>query len=101
MRHAEKIDVNPDGSITSTVLSDTEQADMLAAVFRQYPELRKFGKSGNIRIGRVYPMYMPEGFFADGVHALNADRDQLDWLVKKCPQFDLDSTGRDARIRVK
>ena len=41
MRHAEKIDVNPDGSITSTVLSDTEQADMLAAVFRQYPELRK------------------------------------------------------------
>ncbi len=39
------------------------------------------------RIAAVIPMYMPRGDFAPNVHAINMDRDQLDWLLDTRPEF--------------
>lgn len=97
----EKVEIRPDGTVMTTIMGTTEAADMLAAALRQYPELRKLSASGNIRIGRVYPFYMPSGDFESGVHVLNADQDQLDWLVKRHPEYNLDSSGKDARTIVR
>lgn len=88
MRHAEEIDVASDGSLSVKIMSDTAQADALVKALRQYPELAKFGD--NIRVRRVYPFYMPDGMFQGDVHVLNADPDQLDFLVRRCPEYNLD-----------
>ncbi|GFK96002.1 hypothetical protein NNJEOMEG_03876 [Fundidesulfovibrio magnetotacticus] len=39
------------------------------------------------RIAAVIPVYMPRGDFQENVHAMNMDRDQLDWLLKTRPEF--------------
>lgn len=87
-RHCEEVKIGPDGMVSTMILSDTEEADLLAKAFRKFPELRKFGNE--IRIRRVYPFYMPDGMFDPSVHVLNADPDQLDFLVKKNTHYDFD-----------
>lgn len=84
----QNLEILPDGTVHNTILSDTEEADLLAAAFRQYPELRKLGK--NIRIKNVMPVYMPTGMFAGDVTAYNMDKDQIDYLMKRCPEYDFD-----------
>jgi len=39
------------------------------------------------RIAAVIPVYMPRGDFEANIHAMNMDRDQLDWLLKTRPEF--------------
>lgn len=39
------------------------------------------------RVAAVIPVYMPRGDFAPDVHAMNMDRDQLDWLLETRPEF--------------
>ena len=39
------------------------------------------------RIAAVIPVYMPRGDFEENIHAMNMDRDQLDWLLKSRPEF--------------
>ena len=58
----------------------------LAKFLRSLPqEQRSFFK--DCRIEAVIPMYMPRGDFTQETHAMNMDKDQLDWLLKTRPEF--------------
>lgn len=39
------------------------------------------------RVVGVIPVILPEGTFTPDKHALNLDKDQLDFLLRQCPDF--------------
>ena len=59
--------------------------------------VRKINQAGNktdfakeCRVVGVIPFFIPDGTFTQDKHALNLDSDQLDYLLKKIPDFDVD-----------
>lgn len=47
------------------------------------------------RVVGVIPFFLPDGTFTPDKHAMNIDNDQLDFLLKQCPDFDVDpKSGR-------
>jgi len=53
---------------------------------RSLPENQR-GFFKECRIVAVIPVYMPRGDFKENVHAMNMDKDQLDWLLTRHPEF--------------
>jgi hypothetical protein len=41
----------------------------------------------NCRVKAILPIYMPEGDFSPEVNALNMNKDQLDWFLKRRTDF--------------
>lgn len=58
----------------------------LARFLRSLP-LNQRGFFKHCRVAAVIPVYMPRGDFAQDVHAMNMDGDQLDWLLEAHPEF--------------
>ncbi|RKY41406.1 MAG: hypothetical protein DRP85_06465 [Candidatus Makaraimicrobium thalassicum] len=42
------------------------------------------------RVVGVIPFFMPDGTFTEDKHAMNLDPEQLDYLLKHSPDFDVD-----------
>ena len=64
---------------------------MLNKFLRSLPhEQRGFFKE--CRIAAVIPVFMPTGDFKSDVHAMNMDRDQLDWFIVNRPEFRAEDT---------
>ena len=49
-----------------------------------------------VRVVGVIPFILPDGSFKQNEHALNIDNDQLDFLLKQCPDFDVDPKATDS-----
>lgn len=54
----------------------------------------------NCRVVGVIPYILPDGSFKQNEHALNIDNDQINFLLKQCPDFDVDPKATKS-IKVK
>jgi hypothetical protein len=75
-----------DDELRATATQDNLSILALNKFLRSLPEDQR-GFFKDCRIEAVIPVYMPRGDFEQDVHAMNMDRDQLDWLLKARPEF--------------
>jgi len=59
---------------------------MLNKFLRSLPQNQR-GFFKDCRIAAVIPYFMPTGDFKSNVHAMNMDKDQLDWFLEQRPEF--------------
>lgn len=72
--------------LRATATQDNLSILALNKFLRSLPEDQR-GFFKDCRIEAVIPVYMPRGDFGENVHAMNMDRDQLEWLLRTRPEF--------------
>ncbi len=75
-----------DEELVATATQDNLPILALNKFLRSLP-LNQRGFFKDCRVAAVIPVYMPKGDFEENVHAMNMDKDQLDWLLKTRPEF--------------
>jgi len=74
----------------SELVAEASQDNMAILALNKFLRTLPHDQRGffkDCRIAAVIPVYMPRGDFEANVHAMNMDRDQLDWLLKTRPEF--------------
>jgi hypothetical protein len=73
-------------TIKSKIVMDNTQILALNKFLRSLPlQERAFFK--DCYVESIIPVYMPAGLFEENEHAHKMDDDQIDWLLKKHPEF--------------
>ena len=85
-----------DDEIRAEATQDNLAVLALDKLLRSLPaDQRGFFK--DCRIAAVIPYSLPRGNFKPNVHAMNMDREQLDWFLAKRPEFKaVDDTDNNA-----
>lgn len=73
--------------VRNTIVTDTISVQQLAAMIRNMPKEQRESFGKQCRVVGVVPMYSPTGAFDTNFTVLKADRDQLDWLLKRFPEY--------------
>ena len=97
MQETTKVELDGAGNVSglqheikTNTLSVRQFARMLKEAKKTNPNF-----AGQCRVVGVIPHYLPDGVFTPDKCAMNLDPDQVDFLLKTCPDFDTDlKTGR-------